>query len=291
MRFMHVSSQMRRVSCTRVALIAVGVLVVLARASDAVAQEPASGTAPNPPPGTAPNPPADVPSVSTRNTPENEARIQPPPPEAAPAAKTFDDSVESKKAIYISGDIAFTRSMLGAFKNDLGFDRTGANGVLYGLAGGLRLGDWRFGARWRVHDTTEFTLWSVAASVGYGLPWRPLSPVFSAHLGYVFDQSVQAGAFRSSLPVGNVLPPNVDLRGALLGIDVNASYWLTKFLRLGCFAGVDAMVLHRSRVGQPQSLFGPTPELADNPLYADSGTGIGLNVNAGLRGAFDIGFK
>ncbi len=277
MRAMLVLSRRRRV-----ALVAGGLVLTLA--THAMAEDATSSPPATPPAGE--NAP-----VSPKKTPENEARIEPPPAQPAPEPKTFDDTVESKKAIYISGDIAFTRSMLGAVSNDLGLDRTGSNGVLYGIAGGLRLEDWRFGARWRVHDTTEFTLWSVAASVGYGLPWRPLSPIFSAHLGYVFDQSVQAGAFRSSLPVGNVLPPNVDLRGAILGVDANASYWLTKFLRLGAFVGIDAMYLHRSQVGQPQSLFGPTPELAQNPLYAGTGSGVGLNVNAGLRGAFDIGFE
>jgi len=215
---------------------------------------------------------------------EATARADDPPP--APAAEQ-----EAKKAIYLSGELGATRAMLGALMNDLGFDKTGSNGVLYGLAGGLRYGNCRFGARWRVHDTTEVTLWTLALSTGYALPWRPISPIFSAHLGYVFDQTVQPGLFRSALPVGNVLPPNVDLKGAVFGIDVNASYWVTKFLRVGAFLGVDAMYLHREKAPPPQSLFGPTPELAGHPLYAGSGDGIGLNVNLGLRGAFDIGLE
>ncbi|HVJ90222.1 MAG TPA: hypothetical protein VM580_10500, partial [Labilithrix sp.] len=202
-----------------------------------------------------------------------------------------DTSVETPKAIYLSADIAMTRSDLGALSDKTGFDRTAANGVLYGVSGGLRLRDLRLGARWRVYDTTEFSLWTVALSAGYGLPLRPVSPVFSAHVGYVFDQVVQAGLIRRSLPEGNLLSPNVNVKGLLFGLDVNASYWVTRFLRLGAFVGADLMFLSREKVSMPQSIYGPTPELATNPLYSDSGSAVGLNFNVGLRGAFDIAFK
>jgi hypothetical protein len=201
------------------------------------------------------------------------------------------DKVEAKRAIYFSGDLGITRSDLGTISNNLGFDRTAANGLLYGLAGGLRLKDLRFGMRWRVYDTTEFSLWTFALAAGYALPFRPLTPIFSAHLGYVFDQKVQPGLFRSALPEGTIIPPDVDLKGLLVGVDVNASYWITKFLRLGAFIGADLMVLHRAKAPFPPTLFGPTPEMAANPLYADSGSGVGLTVNIGLRGAFDIAFQ
>jgi hypothetical protein len=217
------------------------------------------------------------------------AEAQDPPP--TEEEKKPDQETEAKKAIYVSGELGITRVMLGAIVNELGFDKTAANGPLYGLAGGLRYDNYRFGIRWRVQDTTEVTLWTLALSAGYALPLRPISPIFSAHLGYVFDQSVQPGFFRSALPVGNVLPPNVDLRGAVLGLDVNASYWVTKFLRVGAFVGIDATYLHRTQAPPPQSLFGPTPELAGHPLYADSGDGVGLSANLGVRGAFDIGLE
>jgi hypothetical protein len=206
--------------------------------------------------------------------------------------KELDLSKESAKAVYFSGDIGFTRSDLGGLSDKTGFDRTVANGLLYGLSAGLRLKDLRLGARWRVYDTTEFALWTFALSAGYGLPIRPISPVFSAHVGYVFDQDLQASLFRKSLPDGTILPPDVDVKGLLAGVDVNASYWVTRFVRLGVFIGADLMFLNRSRADVPRTLFGnPPAETSALPLYADSGSSIGLNFNAGLRGAFDIAFK
>ena len=206
--------------------------------------------------------------------------------------KELDLSKEAAKAIYISGDIAFTRSDLGGISDNTGFDRTVANGLMYGLAAGVRLKDLRLGARWRVQDTTEFTMWSFALSAGYGLPLRPISPVFSAHVGYVFDQDLRANLFRKSLPEGYILAPDVDMKGPLAGVDVNASYWVTRFVRLGVFVGADLMFLHRSRVDAPRTLFGnPPAEISGLPLYTDSGSSIGLNFNAGFRGAFDIAFK
>jgi hypothetical protein len=201
------------------------------------------------------------------------------------------DKVESPKAIYVSGDIGITRSDLAAIIDNTSFDRTAAFGLLYGLSAGVRLKDTRFGLRWRVYDTTEFTLWTIAVSAGYGLPLRPLSPILSAHVGYVFDQTIQGPVMRSSLPQGNVLPPDVDVKGLLMGLDLNASYWVTKFLRLGAFIGADLMLLYREKAAFPRSIFGSDPEIESKPLYTESGSGLGLNVNIGLRGAFDIGFK
>jgi hypothetical protein len=213
------------------------------------------------------------------------------PAPAPEPKKEMSDQVEAPMAIYFAGDVGLDRSALGAFVNELGFDRTAANGGVYGLAGGLRLRDWRFGLRWRVFDTTEFTLWSFAASAGYALPLRPITPIFSAHLGYVFDQQLQTGLFRSSLPEGTILPPNVDAKGMLFGLDVNAAYWVTAFLRVGAFIGFDLMWLHRPEAPLPASLFGTPPDIANKPLYSEAGNGLGFNVNVGIRAAFDIGIQ
>jgi hypothetical protein len=211
--------------------------------------------------------------------------------EEAKKKKEFDDSKEADRAVYFSGDLAFTRPDLGGLSDNTGFDRTSANGFLYGLSAGLRLKDLRFGGRWRVYDTTEFTLWTFAASVGYGLPLRPLSPIFSAHIGYVFDQKLEESMFKSSLPQGALLAPDTDVNGLLVGLDINASYWITKFLRLGVFVGSDILVLSRSRAVPPRSIFGNAPpEIANKPLYTETGSGLGITMNIGFRGAFDIGF-
>ncbi|MBX3209452.1 MAG: hypothetical protein KF764_30745 [Labilithrix sp.] len=208
-----------------------------------------------------------------------------------PPKKELDTSVESAKAIYFSGDFAFTRSDLGGLSDKTGFDRTVANGLLYGLSAGVRLKDLRLGGRWRVYDTTEFTLWTFALSAGYALPFRPVSPVFSAHIGYVFDQHIEEGLFRRSLPPGALLAPNIDMRGLLVGVDANASYWVTQFLRVGAFIGADLMVLHRDQAAVPRAIVAVPDEITNNPLYTGSGSSVGLNVNLGLRGAFDIAFK
>jgi hypothetical protein len=233
---------------------------------------------PAPPPQQQQQPQLAQPQPQPQPTPPLPPQV-PPPPE------------EFSKAIYLWADIGFTRSHVGVVESDLGLDKTAANGVLYGVAGGLRLRQLLFGLRWQLHDTTEFSLWTISATVGYELAMRPITPVISGHLGYVFDQEVQAGAFRSSLPEGNVLPPNVDLQGALLGVDVSAGYRLNEVIRVGAFLGADLMYLVRPKVGPPQSLFGPTPELDSNPLYSTTGHSMGLNLSAGFRGVFDVGFR
>jgi hypothetical protein len=220
-----------------------------------------------------------APASSTNASPANEEK------------KELDTSVETPKAIYFSGDFAFTRSDLGALHDNTGFGRTAANGLLYGVSSGVRLKDLRLGLRWRVYDTTEFTLWTFALSAGYGLPIRPLSPIFSAHVGYVWDQNIQAGLIKNALPEGTLIAPDVKVKGLLAGIDVNGSYWVTQALRLGVFVGADLMFLSREQAPLPRSLFAIPPEISSQPLYTGSGSAVGLNVNLGIRGAFDIGFQ
>lgn len=212
-------------------------------------------------------------------------------PEPPKDEKKEDDEVEprSPTAIYASGELAVTRSDVGLIVDDTGFDRTGANGLAYALAAGYRKGDRRYGLRWTVHDTTELTLWSLALSAGYELPMKPLTPVLSAHLGYVFTRSMQAGLFRSSLPEGTVEPPTVRMRGALLGIEAEASYWLASYFSVGPFLGADLMLLSREKAELPRSIFGIPAELPDEPLYRESGTGLGVNFTLGVRGTFDVG--
>lgn len=204
--------------------------------------------------------------------------------------KAEEQEKEASRAVFVSGDIAFTRVDLGGISDNLAIDKEGANGLLYGFAAGLRLKNLRVGARWRVFDTSEYNLWSVAGTIGYGLPMRPLSPILSANLGYVWDQKIDQGAFSSSLPKGTVLPPDVDLRGLLVGIDLNAAYWVTKFLRVGAFIGTDFFFLSRPQASLPASIFPIDESVRNKPLYNETGSGISYTINVGLRGAFDIGF-
>ncbi|MBX3186623.1 MAG: hypothetical protein KF819_06395 [Labilithrix sp.] len=251
-------------------------------ASTAAAQTPPPAPKKPTPGNTAPTPPAE----------------EPKPPEPAPAPAPAPDQKENdekeekenKQAVYLSADIGFNRSDVGGFSDSTGFDRTGANGLLAGLGIGYRREAFRFGARFRDLSTTEFTLWALMAEVGYGLKMRPLSPTFYVHAGYVFDYGIERGAFASKLPQGNILTPNVDLEGLIIGGEVTASYWVTKFLRVGPFIGFDLTVLSRARPPLPQSLFPIPDDVRNNALFGDSGSGLGYVLSLGLRVTGDVGF-
>jgi hypothetical protein len=210
---------------------------------------------------------------------------------AKPSAEpTGADTKEDKRAIYISVDLGFTRPDIGGLSDNTGLDNTAANGFMAGLGIGYRHRDLRIGARFRDASTTEFSLWSLMGEIGYGLPFRPVSPVLFAHAGYVFDSGVERGAFASSLPRGNVLTPNVDLDGLVVGGEIVASLWLTKFLRVGPFLGIDFTWLHRSKVALPQSIVPIGEETRNNALFGDSGSGVGYIFTIGVRGTGDIAF-
>jgi hypothetical protein len=221
------------------------------------------------------------------------AATTPPPAGAAPEPepKPADaDQKEDKRAIYISVDLGFSRADVGALSDNTGFNKTAANGVLAGIGLGYRYQELRIGARFRDTSTTEFSLWSLMGEIGYGLPLRPLSPIFVAHAGYMFDSGIERSVIAGSLPRGNVLTPNVDLDGLVVGGEIFGSVWLTKFLRAGPFIGVDLTFLHRSQVALPQSIVPLDDATRNNPLFKDSGSGAGYMLNIGLRGTGDIAF-
>lgn len=229
------------------------------------------------------------------------AHAQPAPkvltPEEAEAARRADEvgavpapAADAPRAIWFAGDLAFTRADLGLLHDGLAFDRTGANGLRYGVSGGVRFGQWRLGLRWRITDTTQFTLWTFGLEAGYILKLQKVTPILSAHLGYVFDEELQRSLFKSHLPPGNVIPPDVDTKGIRLGVDAQAAWPVQPWLRVGPFVGVDATYLFRARSPAPQSIYGPVDTTGD-ALYSRTGHGLGLDVNVGLRGSFDIGFR
>jgi hypothetical protein len=209
---------------------------------------------------------------------------------ATPAAEPTLKEPDGDRAVYISVDIAFTRADVGGISDNTGFDKTGANGFLAGIGLGYRHKDFRLGARFRDSSTTEYSLWALMGEIGYGLPFRPVSPTFFAHAGYMFSNGIERSVIGSALPPGNVLTPSVQLDGLVVGGEIVASLWLTKFLRVGPFVGVDFSWLHRAQVALPQSIVPITAETRSNALYNDSGSGVGYMLNIGLRGTGDIAF-
>ncbi len=214
---------------------------------------------------------------------------------ATPAAEeeTTAPTAEKKEAahaVYISGDFAFTRADVGGLSDSTGFDKTGANGLAYGFAVGYRVNHFRVGARFHANDTTEFDLWSVMAEVGYGFGFRPISPTIHLHGGYVFDTRIDRPVVARSLPQGNLLTPDVDIRGARVGVEVVGNVWLSETVRIGPFVGFDLLFLHRPKVDLPQSIYPTDDATRANPLFSGSGSGTGYIFNAGIRGTFDIGF-
>lgn len=250
-------------------------------------QTPAAGES-TAPATTLPREPAKAAGSDATQPQEAKATAEQSIPAEAPKAE--EEEKEPAHAVYLSGDITFTRVDMGAFKDDTSFDKTAANGLAYGLGVGYRLRGFRVGARFRANATTEFTLWNMMLEVGWGPNLRPIQPVFMLHGGYTFDTSIQRAVFASSLPEGNVLTPDADVKGGLVGVEVLASWWVTKFVRLAPFVGFDVNFLHRERVPVASSVYPALPETAELPLYSTTGSGIGYTFGAGLRATFDIGF-
>jgi len=209
----------------------------------------------------------------------------PPPPEPVDDADKQDP-----RAIYLSGDVGFTRADIGGFTDTFAFDKTGANGVVAGLGLGYRYKNLRAGGRFRAASTTEYSLWSMMGEVGFGLPFKPLTPTIFIHGGYMFDEGVERSVVASSLPRTNVQTPNIELNGLVVGAEVNAAYSITKFFKVGPFVGIDFTFLHRAQPSPPQSLQPTNDNTGSNALFGDSGSGIGYMLNLGIRVTGDLAF-
>ena len=212
------------------------------------------------------------------------------PPKLEETTPNEDPNTENTRAIYLTADFGFTRPDIGGFSSSLAFDKTAASGFLAGAGVGYRHKAFRGGVRFRASDTPQFTLWSLMGEVGWGIPIKRLTPVIMIHAGYMFDTGVERSAFASYLPSTNLLTPNVDLDGLVLGAEVYGAYAVTKFFKVGPFIGFDATFLHRAQVRDPQSTQPLTDETTQNALFGDSGHGVGYILSVGLRLTGDVGF-
>lgn len=220
-------------------------------------------------------------------TPAPAATTTAPP---APVEPVDDADKPDPRAIYLSGELGFTRADIGGISDTFAFDKTGANGLVAGLGIGYRYKNLRIGGRFRDASTTQYSLWSVMGEVGFGLPFKPLTPIIFIHGGYIFDEGVERSVVASSLPRANVLTPNIELNGLVVGAEVYAAYSFTKFFKVGPFIGVDFTFLHRDQPSPPQSLQPINDNTGSNALFGGSGNGIGYMLNLGLRVTGDIAF-
>jgi hypothetical protein len=276
----------------------------VAAAQAAAPAAPPAGTAPAPTtPATTPPAPATTtpaPATTPATTAPATGPTSPTPTGAtadasattAPAepAATGAHPPEQRRAVYISVDLGFTRADIGGLSDNTHFDKPGANGLLAGIGIGYRHGPLRIGGRFRDASTTQYNLWSLMGEIGYGLPLHPITPVVFVHAGYMFDNGIQRSEVASSLPAGNVLTPNLGLDGAVVGAEVLGNIHQSEFLRIGPFIGYDLTWLHRKQVNLPQSIVPLTDDTRNNPLYTDSGSGVGYVFSLGIRGTGDIAF-
>ncbi len=212
----------------------------------------------------------------------------PPPPAPAPPPPPAEDKPDPR-ALVLTLDLGVGHADLGGLHDHLEFDKTAANGGVYGGGVGVRLNQLRFGARVRSADTTEFTLWSMLAEVGYSLRMRPFEPTFLLHAGWQWSTGMEPAVFRSAIPPLNTLPPDVRVHGPTLGLEAQGMYYPAKAVAVGPFLGFDVSFLSRPQVALPQSLVQLSSDIKQNPLYTDSGSGIAWSVQIGVRALLDLG--
>jgi hypothetical protein len=144
--------------------------------------------------------------------------------------------------------------------------------LLLGAGAGVRLIFLTIGARFRFAEQSAWDLWTLNAEVGLHLPLGVLEPSFTLSAGYA-----SVGAFEPrGAPVG-FEPERVDISGFDTRLGAALDWYINPLLSLGARAGVELLILGRSRAAQP-ALASTLPALAAG--YARAGDGIGIGVSA-----------
>ncbi|MFO0675345.1 MAG: hypothetical protein U0169_02350 [Polyangiaceae bacterium] len=203
---------------------------------------------------------------------------------SSPTASTLsraekEDSGRGLEWVYANAEVGAGLVASEAFANDaVGLQNLTAVGPMFGVGAGVRLLVLTFGARFRVHALSPFTLAQIDAEAGFHVPLGKWDPYVALRGGYDFTLAMGDGAFSPlTLPSKN----DVAYRGFNLGLSGGCDYYLSSLFSVGADVTFDTLFLSRPRVAAP------TPTVAAEPLYARDGStagiGLALSLHAGLH--------
>jgi hypothetical protein len=196
-----------------------------------------------------------------------------------------DDSGLGLEWVYLTADGGFGYVNMKSFsESQLALQTTSASGGMFGFAAGIRLLFLTLGLRAR--DYTAFNLWQINADVGLHMRLGNLDPYLAIRGGYdaqgtSFSQTV-AGATSAETTT-----PSISVHGWNAGLAFGMDYYFAHIISLGAEVSGDALFLSRPPAPLPPQVTSlPTADqnaIKTNPLYANSGSSVGVAAAAGLH--------
>ncbi len=176
-----------------------------------------------------------------------------------------DDSGRGLEFVWLTGELGFQAVDLRAAGGEFvgGPVDSGASGVVYGGAIGLRVLYFTFGARFRNGSLSHFDLWSLAGEGALHLPFGHFEPYATLGVGYtaLTGLVVPGGASGMALSASGV-----DVRAAL-----GADYYLSDTFSVGGQVGGDLLFLSRAAASG-----------GSDPSVAQPGSSVGLGLVASV---------
>lgn len=246
---------------------------------------------PRPPPGGAPGAPSPyIQQTAPPAPPPLETGGLRPPAAAPPAAPNESETVQRLERaeredsgrglefVWVDVEGGYEYLSLQAFHSSSLLDgavlRDAGSGLSLGAGAGVRLVFLTLGARFRIAQLSDWSLWTLGGELGLHLPLGALEPSFSVGVGY----AALAGAGTEDLPgLGTSL---IDVSGVDARLGANLDYYVNPLLSFGARGSFELLALWRA--GAPEA------DAAGLPAqYTRDGSGVGygitLSLDAGLH--------
>lgn len=165
-------------------------------------------------------------------------------------------------------------------------EKSKSGGPAFSLGAGVRFVVLILGAQLRYNALSAFNMWQINGQVGLKFPVSKLDILLAGHGGYSFVGSLGD----ASVATNTNTPTEADkvkIRGFNAGLDFGIDYFLTSVFSIGAGAYADFLFLSRPPAPLPAA-FSQLPadqqaKVKSDPLYANSGSSVGLELGGGLR--------
>jgi hypothetical protein len=250
-------------------------------------------------------PPAPMgqPQPQPATSPPGAAPLAPPPPMAPGAGPGDQGTSETKKQLdaaekedngrnfelfWLNADVGGGYINMRQFSADtLAIEKSDGAGPLGSVGLGLRLVILSLGARMRYNAFSAFKMWQANAEVALKIPISSIDLLVGILGGWAWLGSLGSGSLSTSTQRS---ANDVSVSGFNGGLDLGFDYYITPLFSLGLAANGDFLYLKRPPVPIPAGV-PPEQEAAikADPLYQNSGTGVGFGFGTALRLGFHFG--
>ena len=230
----------------------------------------------------------DIPAVPPPMDPN---QIQPTQPVGTPAEIQTKSALDNSEAndsgrnfelFYIDAGLGASYIDMRQFSQDsLAIEKASSAGPAFNIGAGIRLLLLVAGVRARYNALSAFNMWQLNGEIGLKIPISKVDLLIGLHGGYSFVGRVSDASISTATPTN---ADSVKVRGFNAGLEVALDYYVTPLFSVGLGVNGDFLYLTRPPADLPAGLTDDEKAAVQSqPLYQQSGTSAGLEINGGLR--------